>query len=116
MYGPAPCECLCNIAVLGLGAEWKAGRKELRHNKIGAEGATALAGALRQCTNLQHLNLGGNKIGDEGAIALAEALPQCPALQHLNLECKGPLKVLRGQKKGARGKGACAETTRLLWQ
>ena len=46
----------------------------LRSNKIGDDGATALAEVLKNNTALATLNLHGNKIGDDGATALAEAL------------------------------------------
>ncbi|CAK0799306.1 unnamed protein product [Prorocentrum cordatum] len=88
--------------------------QELRlgNNRIGDEGARALAGALPSLPGLQELRLGGNRgrdpvpgsirlrfaairfqelwlgsnsIGDEGARALAGALPSLPSLQKLRL-------------------------------
>ncbi len=47
---------------------------DLQYNNIGAEGAIALAEALKYNTSVTSIKLSSNKIGDEGAIALAEAL------------------------------------------
>uniref|UniRef100_A0A0G4HKE0 Uncharacterized protein n=1 Tax=Chromera velia CCMP2878 TaxID=1169474 RepID=A0A0G4HKE0_9ALVE len=61
----------------------------LSTNKIGDEGAKALAEALRAraLPSLQSLNLSTNKIGDEGVKALAKVLKQTtlPFLQSLDL-------------------------------
>lgn len=47
------------------------------------EGAKILAGALASCPNLESLSLRANRIGDEGAKALAEAVGKfCPALRY----------------------------------
>jgi hypothetical protein len=46
----------------------------LGYNKIGDEGAKAIAEALKVNAVVTELWLGGNKIGDEGANAIAEAL------------------------------------------
>jgi hypothetical protein len=44
-------------------------------NKIGDDGATALAKALQVNSDIEMINLNfGNKIGDDGAIAFQEAL------------------------------------------
>ena len=53
--------------------------RSLEDNKVGAEGAKALASALEVNKVLTSLNLAGSyfdgaKIGDEGAAALAAAL------------------------------------------
>ena len=49
-------------------------RLRLARCDIGAEGAAALAAAMRGCDTLTHLFLEGNgRLGDEGAKALAEA-------------------------------------------
>ncbi len=47
---------------------------DLGGNQIGAEGARALAEALKINATLTSMDLGGNQIGAEGARALAEAL------------------------------------------
>merc|ERR1712167_461891 len=57
----------------------------LTSNKISAEGAKALAQALKVNTVLQGLNLDSNTISDEGSKALAEALKVNTALQKLDL-------------------------------
>jgi hypothetical protein len=46
----------------------------LEENEIGAEGASALADALKVNTSVAKIDLEGNDIGAEGASALAEAL------------------------------------------
>jgi Ran GTPase-activating protein (RanGAP) involved in mRNA processing and transport len=55
------------------------------NNNIGAEGAKALAGALKLNSALQTINLGCNRIGDEGANAIAEAIKVNSALQKIHL-------------------------------
>ena len=55
------------------------------YNNIGTEGAVALAGGLKSCSNLQDLNLCTNNIGGEGAVALAGGLKSCSNLQVLHL-------------------------------
>ena len=47
---------------------------ELRSNRIGAEGAQAIADALREKLTLRQLQLSSNAIGDAGAQAIAHAL------------------------------------------
>lgn len=47
----------------------------LGYNAISADGASALAGLLRNGQGtLENLELGGNRIGDAGAVALAEGM------------------------------------------
>mmetsp|Transcript_10597 Transcript_10597/g.29921 ORF Transcript_10597/g.29921 Transcript_10597/m.29921 type:complete len:139 (-) Transcript_10597:306-722(-) len=46
----------------------------LGHNHLGAEGASAMAGALRQMDMLTSLDLSYNNLRDEGAAAVDEAL------------------------------------------
>jgi Ran GTPase-activating protein (RanGAP) involved in mRNA processing and transport len=58
---------------------------DLYRNKIGSEGAMALAEALKPNYTLTHLDLYYNTIGSEGAMALAEALKTNYTLTHLNL-------------------------------
>ena len=55
----------------------------LNDNRIGSEGAAALAEGLKSCTNLQNLELSLNSIGAKGAAALAEGLKSCNNLQNL---------------------------------
>ena len=47
-------------------------------NNIGAEGAKAIAEALKVNPVLNNLDLGYNSIGDDGAKAIAEALKVNP--------------------------------------
>ena len=77
-------------------------------NNIGAEGAKALAEALRQNTTLHRLNLGGNNIKAEGAKALAEALRHNAALQKLILSGY----ILSPNDIGDEGAAALAEALR----
>ena len=56
----------------------------LSHNKIGDDGARAIAHALRGCELLSELDLSGNGIQDAGTEALSEALRSCK-LQRLSL-------------------------------
>ncbi len=55
----------------------------LRWNKIGDEGAKAIAEALKVNAAVTTLYLGSNNIGDEGAIAIAEALKVNAVLKNL---------------------------------
>ncbi len=55
------------------------------NDAIGAEGAVALAKALKGNTTLKTLDLGGNAIDAEGAVALAEALKGNTILTTLHL-------------------------------
>ena len=63
----------------------------LSHNRIGDDGARAIAHALRGCEVLSVLDLSGNGIQDAGTEALSEALRSCK-LQRLSLasNCMGP--------------------------
>ena len=63
----------------------------LSHNRIGDDGARAIADALRGYEVLSVLDLSGNGIQDAGAEALSEAL-RCCKLQRLSLAsiCMGP--------------------------
>ena len=63
----------------------------LSHNKIGDDGARAIARALRGCEVLSVLDLSGNGIQDAGTEALSEVLRSCK-LQRLSLasNCMGP--------------------------
>jgi len=58
----------------------------LSGNRIGAEGAKALAEALKGNETLTMLNLENNNIGEKGAKALAEALKGNETLTMLNLK------------------------------
>ena len=57
----------------------------LWENKIGDEGAKALAAGVAASGSLAHLNVGFNKIGDAGAKAIAEALRVNAVLTELDL-------------------------------
>eukprot|EP00961_Rhodomonas_salina_P238815 3227599-Rhodomonas_salina.4 len=47
--------------------------------------AALLAGVLRSCVSLVHLDLGANEMGPDGMRKLAPALAECRQLEHLNL-------------------------------
>ena len=55
----------------------------LAANSIGADGAKALAGGLKHCPGLRELIVGSNQIGADGANALADGLKHCPGLREL---------------------------------
>ena len=65
---------------------------DLSENKIGPEGAAAVAKALASNESVIELNLGGNGIGPDGAAALAKAL-ECNA-SILTLEMDHQLNAL----------------------
>ena len=54
-------------------------------NKIGDDGAIALANALKGNTSLRHLFLSENNIRDNGAIALANAFEDNTSLEVLSI-------------------------------
>ena len=58
----------------------------LRRNKIGSPGASALAEALKVNAVLTNLNLRRNEIGNEGAISFAKALEVNAVLTKLDLQ------------------------------
>jgi len=58
---------------------------ELANNKIGNEGASALAEGLQTNTTITVLNLANNKIGNEGASALAQVLQTNTTITVLDL-------------------------------
>jgi len=72
----------------------------LNHNKIGDQGATAIAKALEVNGALTVLRLSDNNIGTSGATAIAEALKVNGALK---------LKELWVGSTNATLKAACAE-------
>ncbi len=54
------------------------------------DGAVALAGGLKSCTNLRTLNISYNSVGSEGAVALADGgLKSGTNLQTLNISKNG---------------------------
>jgi hypothetical protein len=57
----------------------------LRCNNLGDEGASALANALTENTSVTSIYLIDNDIGDEGAAALAEALKENTSVTNINL-------------------------------
>ena len=58
---------------------------DLRFERIGNTGATALANALKVNLSVQELCLSGNQIGNMGATALADALKVNTSVQELDL-------------------------------
>jgi len=60
----------------------------LTYNSIGNVGASALGALLGECSvvGLVELDLNGNKVGDEGAVALAKGIETNTLLTHLNLK------------------------------
>mmetsp|Transcript_57571 Transcript_57571/g.182347 ORF Transcript_57571/g.182347 Transcript_57571/m.182347 type:complete len:111 (+) Transcript_57571:2334-2666(+) len=69
---------------------WKESDLSLRNNKIGVEGAKAVAVALKTNTSLTTLDLSGNDIGAEGAKAVVEALKVNKSLTVLKLNSTSP--------------------------
>ena len=57
----------------------------LRYNKIGDQGAQAIANALKKNTSLKRLDLYNINIGVKGAKAIAEALEENKVLEELDL-------------------------------
>ena len=81
-----PCEDLKKICLaLQSGACPPGFTLDLGYNKIGDEGATALAAVLADCKPGFTLNLGGNNIGAAGAKDLAAVLADCKPGLTLNL-------------------------------
>ena len=58
---------------------------DLDYNRIGPDGAAALASGLSVNQSLEKLSLSWNRIGDDGTIALAEALRSNQSLHALSL-------------------------------
>ena len=77
---------------------------DLGNNKIGDEGATAIAEALHRNTVLTELSLWGNNIGNKGATAITKALQRNSVLKYLNLH---------DNKIDARTKSAIQSTLRM---
>eukprot|EP00727_Mastigamoeba_balamuthi_P002016 m51a1_g11811 putative nod3 protein (666) ;mRNA; r:363753-366168 len=77
-------------AVAGvLAAQTAVQRLGLARNCIGPAGARAIAAALRANTSLTSLDLAGNAIGDGGAGAIAEALAENRTLVRLSVAANG---------------------------
>jgi Ran GTPase-activating protein (RanGAP) involved in mRNA processing and transport len=77
---------------------------DLCKNRIGNDGAFALAAAMKTNVRLSALILGNNNIGDEGAKALARALEKCTVLTWLdlsdnNIRAKGTKELARALEK-----------------
>ena len=88
-------------------------RLSLADCMITEAGCGRLAEALRPCTKLRELDLGGNEIGD-GVAQIADVLPQLPALQDVTLNRNGP--EFAGRESGevlARALTQCTALTRL---
>jgi hypothetical protein len=79
----------------------------LWENKVGDDGAKAIAEALKVNAVVAKLDLGWNKIGDEGAIAIAESLKVNAVVTKLDLVCNGNMgdagKKVRDAVKGRSG-------------
>lgn len=67
---------------------WISGVKDLNFagHSYHDEEISFLAGAIRHCGRLQHLDLSANHITNEGAKRLAAAVPRCRRLVHLELQ------------------------------
>jgi len=61
----------------------------LSENKLGPEGATALAPAIGVCGSLTKILVGVNKLGDEGAIVLCDALRESKVTKVEELDLGG---------------------------
>ena len=75
--------------------------------------AQKLAGVLRQCRELLHLNLCDNKMEAAGAERLPGVLRQCAALAHLDL-CRNDIGA-RGAESLARVLGTALTHLDLSW-
>jgi Ran GTPase-activating protein (RanGAP) involved in mRNA processing and transport len=73
-------------------------------NQIGAEGASALADALKMNSSVTNINLDDNAIGDEGASVLADALKVNTSVTDISL---------RSNKFGAKGATAIADALKV---
>lgn len=58
---------------------------DLRNNKIGAEGASAIASFLETNTSISKIDLRWNEIGTLGCQRILQALPRCPSLKFLEV-------------------------------
>jgi hypothetical protein len=61
----------------------------LRDNGIGAEGASALADALKVNTSLTIIDFANNGIGNEGALAITDALKVTTSVTKIDLDYNG---------------------------
>ena len=75
---------------------------DLYNNQIRDDGAKAIAEALKVNPVLTTLYLGYNSIGDDGAKAIAEALKVNPVLTKLNLQSANQCFVGEAGKKAVR--------------
>ena len=76
--------------------------RSLSSNKLGPEGAAALAPALAASADLTELNIDGNDIGENGALAIASAIKSASALALQKLVVPSP------HEKNEALKAACA--------
>jgi Ran GTPase-activating protein (RanGAP) involved in mRNA processing and transport len=77
-------------------AKWLTGNKHITElkvymNDIGNGGMYKVAEALKSCSKLEHLDLGGNNFGEEGMAVLAAALKGKETLKHLDVSSVPPL-------------------------
>ena len=84
----------------GVAASGSLTHLELQGNEIGNEGAKALAAGVAASGSLTRLWLSSNEIGDEGAKALAAAVAVSGSLTEIQLDGEAmPVKQLKGSKK-----------------
>ncbi|KAJ3035321.1 hypothetical protein HK097_004240, partial [Rhizophlyctis rosea] len=74
-------------------------------NSIRPEGVVRLASSLAKCTNLKVLDLQDNTFTEPGSKAIAAALPNWPNLQHLNvgdclLSARGSIEIIKALTSG----------------
>jgi Ran GTPase-activating protein (RanGAP) involved in mRNA processing and transport len=58
---------------------------DIAANRIGNEGVSALADALKLNTSVTNINLGWNEIGKEGALALVDGLKVNTSVAHIDI-------------------------------
>lgn len=83
-------EVLCNLVESGALSIARLESLNLRFNRIGTQGATALALCTECCQALKWVNFKMNQVGDEGAIALAKMLRDNDSMTLLNLRRQMP--------------------------
>jgi len=64
-------------------------------NKVGPQGAIALADTISNNDSIAHINLRDNHIGDKGAKAWAQAVQKNETIEELNLGSKPRITVVQ---------------------